>query len=270
MNLFISPITIELLEAAFRARCHLIPSTGQVGPKGYAFTDEGFFAARWKLEISYTWRPYVERDHLGKGGEDHREWLDRDFEFGFHGAMIHTNDYDLVAGLAEDYPSLYWQVGGGEDDKVQWTTLRYPRNTRWVSRPTGCLIDRIGNKDAFQAPMPYGNVQFRAHNCDYLSPQRLKEISLVCGGINVAPGLGTLQSCYYLQVGVANGYPVQEWLDACHDSPRAKQWGDPLAAGHYHYDLLPWRSRFQDHCTIYLAKVLVCMKNGKSVGGPRL
>ena len=69
MRLFVSPMSVEILEAVFKARgdVHLTCSVGHVGPKNYTgFSYDVFFSLYERFAEQYDSKPLVERDHLGK------------------------------------------------------------------------------------------------------------------------------------------------------------------------------------------------------------
>lgn len=261
MNLYISPLSEEIVEAGYMTRVDWVVSCGQV--PGYAFSDDEWIRIRHRMSKKYGWHPYVERDHLGRGGENPYEVIDRDIEF--NGVHLHTADQELAWAVCERYPHLIFQLGGGEDDKNVWQPAwTAPPNAKWVSAPTGCLITGLGNKGQFDCNIPARYKQlFRGHNCDYLPPSELARIARHCDGVNVAPAIGTMQSSLYYTIGLREGYPLKEWSDACHnDTKNLARWGHPLACGHYHYDLLEWRPRVYQEVVLMLKGMIECMQNG--------
>lgn len=260
-KLYVSPVSVEAMRAAYHSGAvhGFCASVGQVGPDAYTGLDMRTFAQlRVACEQETGRRIVVERDHLGRNGECMTEWVERDVAYGFDGCMLHVHEpTHEVMMLLGRYPAYEWQLGPGEDDsrKVSMALKKvmyaHPA-VRWVSAPTGCLIESLTNRGAF-SPMLVRDYKtqtgklFRGHNCDYLNSAQLRAVRETCDGFNVAPQIGCVQSCFYLTTARSTGLPIREWEDACwRDAKNRARWcrhehQAVQAVGHYHFDKIPWR-----------------------------
>lgn len=274
-SLWLSPISIEALEAILIARSlgndvNLICSVGQVGPQAYTgFTHEVFAKQLDRLGRKHEAWPLVERDHLGRGGEDMLEWLERDVQSkAFTGAMLHIFQPSKQVDKILDQFDLTWQIGPGEDDSKRCSKdlwKRYAKPGRWVSFPNGCLIDSLSNRGAFDAKLfpATGKASIRGHNCDYLGLNGLRQVANHCDGLNVAPQLGCIQSCFYVLLGRSFGYRLDDWVAICErDAKNISRWCSNKTqavqgVGHYHYTALEWRDVVRPLVVDYLVQVIL-------------
>lgn len=280
-RLWLSPVSPEVMHAIYAAAAHypsrvgMMCSCSQVCDGAYTGLDfETFTRLRADYERRYC-RVFVERDHLGKGGEDPYVWCQRDVSYGFDGAMLHLFDADAVAGVVDRFAGqMKWNVGPGEDDSQAlrpseaeyW--VRAAPHAHWFSFPTGCRIDGLGNRgefdDAAMRAMKdcFPDVRMRAHNCDYLDMATLTDVAAATDGVNVAPQLGVVQSSWYLTHALSYGLDVRGWTDACWADDRNRgrwsrhEWDVVHAVGHYHLDAIEWRRHVANGVTFHLTQYI--------------
>jgi hypothetical protein len=271
--LFGCPISREVADACLIAKVDgFVCSINQVGPSAYT----GFTHESWARFLHERNNPdvYVERDHLGKGGEDWRWWIDEDVKHGFTGVHLHYFNVET----AKDPVEYAWdkglriQLGPGEDSSKAISPDLWRLPCDWISFPTGCLIangTNIGRID--ETRIEWERQQWkkpiRGHNCDYLKPHLMRRIGRLVEGVNVAPQFGVIQSCYYLMTARSRGYDIQSWLDACEaDEKNHIRWGaGPEMVGHYHFRHIEWREDVYNECVATLAHEIALMK--QLVGG---
>lgn len=277
--LFLSPVSLEALDVILTCHdaglgVHLICSTSQVCPvvngrKPYTGVTHERIAKEREKRPTLT----CQRDHLGRGGEDLWEWVERDAALGFNGWMLHVFELtqDTIALIDRHRSDGFFELGPGEDDsrpvdQSMWALRCVDSEIDWASAPTGCLIDGMGNTgtrdwNAIRNALWDGRgLKQRAHNCDYLSVGALEAVARLYDGINIAPQLGCVQSCAYLGLAATSGIDVSRWMDACtEDAKNIARWsrrvGDivPLV-GHYHYDALP--DEFRERARPYVLREL--------------
>jgi hypothetical protein len=261
MKYYFSPVSQEAMEAAYivEGEIGFCASIGQVGPNAYTgLTDDRFALLRQHYSKVYGREVVAERDHLGRAGENSAEWIVRDIAHGFEECMLHIFDQaGLPSGVTGEM-KLKWQIGPGEDDSREFldSALHGWAMPTWVSFPTGCLIEGLGNRGQLNLRRVYETRRYwpqlliRAHNCDYLPAATIKQVKMFFDGMNIAPQVGCFQSCAYLIIARAMSLPIQEWEDACWaDQDKIKRWGlnernFVQGMGHYHYDKIPWRQEF--------------------------
>lgn len=276
--LWLSPVSMELLEAIHIAAAGghessvgIMCSTSHVGPNAYTGMTHEIFADRvLKLRAQCNIALPIERDHLMKNGEDPDDWIPVDQAHLFTGAHLHVFKPEDALPVIEKYGHAYdWQIGPGEDtsehisDSLWALTHQY---ARWFSFPMGTKIDGLMNQGQFNAEavqrMRRWDVKVRAHNCDYLPWLELGKVHSHVDGINVAPQLGVVQSSWYLSKAMGEGYAWLDWAEACaNDWKNRHRWCAAesmavMAAGHYHYDMLEWRSREYENCVLFLAEYI--------------
>jgi hypothetical protein len=285
MRLFVSPITVEILEAVFRTKydVHLTCSVGHVGPKNYTgFSYDAFRKMYDALAYVYGKCPLIERDHLGKVEDvaTMMQYVEDDIAAGFDACMLHTHSFDRIEPILSKFGKrLQWQIGPGEDDSKEiepgfWEKV-IPWAT-WLSAPVGTRIVGLTNEYNFHpSRIPHewmleDSIAPRAHNCDYLTMQQLKEVSICFPSINIAPQLGVLQSCLYLYLARSNGLPIKAWEEACrNDTAHQARWGvDEFhavqAIGHYHFDKIEWKPEASRYVTGVLTQYLEDVCNAAS------
>jgi len=254
-----------LLAILLNRGVNIMASCSQVGPTPYTgITYERFARCTYNFDIK------LERDHLGKGGEDLAEWCERDKSYGFTGAMLHVFEPGPALAVMDRF-DMEWQVGPGEDDTLPthldlWA--RTASRATWFSFPTGCRIIGLGNRGEFYADRVekmkrlYPTVLVRGHNCDYLDRETLCHVAAHVDGVNVAPQLGVIQSSWYLTHALAHGLPIDDWVGACiADEKNRRRWStrpwDVVhAVGHYHFDLIEWRASVENEVVKYLARYI--------------
>jgi hypothetical protein len=265
--LWVSPVSYEIAEAARRVAMtrpgfiHWICSVNHVGDNAYT----GFGYREWhQFTRQCPVGMHCERDHLGKGNENLREWIDRDLEEGFTGVHLHMHEPDL--DLFDDYHGkINLNLGPGEDDSrptdpALWEAAKLYAD--WVSPNTGCKIDAMTNVGEFDPGLlPDIGVKIRGHNCDYLRAGTLTRVSQHLHGVNIAPQFGVVQSLAYILKARAWGFPIKEWEEACWVDAAHNYWLEyehqrVQAIGHYHFDKLPWREQVQESVTRYLTNVI--------------
>ena len=277
-SLFVAPVSIEVLDASLRVGvAGLLCSTSQV-PKsgvGYGGIDYALLRAMHGGRSDVT----VERDHLrvhAMSNEESIDWLEQDARHGFTGVMIHTHANDsLGAQMATEATSrgLAVQLGPGEDESEVTNqqailTAHQAKHCAFISWPICTYVDNTSNRGQFVPPiMQPSNVDFRAHNCDYLSLAQLRHVAQYVSGVNVAPQLGSIQSATYLQIAMSEGLPIDDWVAACvTDDKNAARWCPErpelrvIACGHYHYDKIAWRGSVYDRVIQLLMSKLLLLK----------
>ncbi len=262
-KVFFCPVSIEATEAVFYLSHEmgwplgLVASLGQVGPfdKGYTgFDNENFQEACENFRLLYP-RTNVCwcRDHLGKGDENVYSVINRDQKFGVSCTHLHTLNPEYALNVLKDHPDVQFEVGPGEADATPdeidalYRAVYDLPNFAWLSFPTGCRINSLGNDNNINGRMlEYSRrwvVRLRGHNSDYASDRALITLHRYIDGINIAPQFGVIQSCVYLTFARMYGLDVEPWELACWRDERnrkrwAKDWNVTQAVGHYHFDSL--------------------------------
>lgn len=264
--IYASPISEEIVRAAATCDCRLTATPNQVGPCGYAFGYDELARLRHELRMETM----LERDHLGRAGEDFDEWIDRDWDHGFSAFHLHVFDADVALNVIErhrTHPTIEWQIGPGEDDSKPVSSTLWKDTARvasWFSAPLGIRIVGTRNthdyKREFSRDALKHGVAFRAHNCDYLNDGMLPSIKKWYPGINIGPQLGVVQSLFYMTRAKTVGCSLSPWLFACYaDRKQLSRWGnEALAVGHYHFNRLDaeFRRANRDDCVSELVKVI--------------
>ena len=275
--LWLSPVSHEVLEAILQVHCKnpgkiaMMCSCSHVSDAPYTGITYDTFA---RARAAYA--PIeVERDHLGKNGENIREWVWRDYAEGFTGAMLHVFDPKDALPVMEEYGSkMVWNVGPGEDESRPIDPALWDKTAglaTWFSFPMGPLINGMGNTGRFNIEpiqkswSAHPDVYIRAHNCDYLTDSLLCMLAQHADGINIAPQLGCLQSLWYLNYAATHGLPIDCWAEECMgDTKNQERWVKraweivPLC-GHYHYASIPWRGKAWNECVAYLISAITRM-----------
>jgi hypothetical protein len=174
------------------------------------------------------------------------------------GCHLHTFQPEQAERWMNKYPEYKYQLGPGEDDSQPINLRLFDLPCEWISFPTGCLIDNLGNKGEFNRSWVIQHQRFgkkiRGHNCDFLTIAKLCEVACVCNGYNIAPQLGTIQSSIYIYLAHVLGLSMDRWYQTCvGDQKNRKRWGfyrdARLACGHYHFDELGWRDEVRGEVT---------------------
>lgn len=261
------------------AEVNLTCSVNHVGDTAYTgFTYDKFAARLARLSRKYSFTPIVERDHLGKRGEDLQEWIERDIDNDITNFHLHIFEPSTeVDEILQQYDFCDFQIGPGEDnhrpihDNLFAT---YCNHARSFSFPMGTMIQELSNFGAFdvkavsQITQLYPRIRIRAHNCDYLTLPQLREVGACVDDINIAPQLGVIQSSFYLMYARTYGLPICDWFNAClSDKANQARWcGTNLlnvvpAVGHYHFDKLEWRHMCYDDTVDYIYLFLLKVKD---------
>lgn len=262
---YFSPISLEALDAIIRLcdenNIGMCCSTGQVGPTSYTGISYEVLRAR-----TFGHNIAIERDHLGRNGEDLTEWTERDIAHGFTGTMLHIFDQTEESKvLMSKYPTYEWQIGPGEDSSQPINDdLWKARQAVWHSFPTGCLIKGLGNTNDLHTgeisvhSSRHRGIKLRAHNCDYLPQETIKKIRLMFDGMNVAPQIGVVQSMFYLSIARKLSLPILHWENACwSDTKNQARWPCQnhqvtQTVGHYHFSKIEWRYKYYEQVVDWL------------------
>ncbi len=281
-ELFVAPVSIEVLDAALRAGVSgLLCSEAQVPPGGglgYGGIDYALLNAMHGGRKDVI----VQRDHLKIDQHDFKalsEILASDRDNGFDAVMLHANDHTEYFHQAKDTAKRMGyklELGPGEDDSRQvYQGVINDKEAWYISAPMGLYVDDLKNRGKFKSiwqqngwqPM-VADAPVRAHNCDYLPLPMLKQVAQNVKGINLAPQLGSIQSTMYLNIAMVSGRPIDRWQSATlADDKRAERWckASPhnrvLACGHYHFDKLQWRSQVYEEIVAALTRYLKVLMN---------